>query len=396
MKITIKGKIWDVIRFVRHIKIRNKKFKKASSEKKDKPYINQLSEKLHPLFQDMVIDSIVERADGVKSFRIKRCDGKKPAYYRAGQYIVVESDVDGIAISRPYSISTSPGESKSSGFYEITIKSEQNGYLSKYSNHNWHTGKKIIVSEPMGHFNYEPIRDSKKLIFFAGGSGITPFRSIVPEVLSNNAEIGITLFYGFEDSNEYLFKEDFEKFENEYSKRFTLVPVPLKEDRNISQENGYINQEMIEKYVTNITESSWFICGPQPMKEALKQIAANIDLNPSRIRLESFTPDKSKADKDKLVKIKVHHNSITTIIESHTANTIVYSLERAGLNPPAYCRSGECGWCRSKLIAGEVEIPESVTGVRLADKKFNYIHPCSCYPKTDIEIEIPPNPLAKD
>ena len=85
----------------------------------------------------------------------------------------------------------------------------------------------------------------------------------------------------------------------------------------------------------------------------------------------------------------VHMGGTTRIIPASAGESLLVALERAGMNPPACCRSGICGFCRSLLISGEVFIPEDEDGRRLADKQFGYIHPCSSFPVSDLEIIIP-------
>ena len=50
---------------------------------------------------------------------------------------------------------------------------------------------------------------------------------------------------------------------------------------------------------------------------------------------------------------------------------------------------GQCGWCHSRLVSGEVFIPDEADGRREADKKFGWIHPCCTYPLSDIELDVP-------
>ena len=69
---------------------------------------------------------------------------------------------------------------------------------------------------------------------------------------------------------------------------------------------------------------------------------------------------------------------------------VLTAIERAGIAAPSRCRSGECGWCRSRLIGGEVFIPDSMDGRRLADAGAGYIHPCSSWALSDLELEIFP------
>ena len=78
--------------------------------------------------------------------------------------------------------------------------------------------------------------------------------------------------------------------------------------------------------------------------------------------------------------------------KSKTSDSLLRTMEGAGLNPPSDCRSGRCGRCRSQRIAGEVYIPESVDGRRQADKDFGYIHPCCSFPLSDVELDVPPMP----
>ena len=64
-------------------------------------------------------------------------------------------------------------------------------------------------------------------------------------------------------------------------------------------------------------------------------------------------------------------------------------LERAGIKAPSKCRSGECGWCRSRVTSGEVFIPEETDSRRWADKQCGEIHPCTSFALSDITIIVP-------
>ena len=65
------------------------------------------------------------------------------------------------------------------------------------------------------------------------------------------------------------------------------------------------------------------------------------------------------------------------------------ALERAGLTVPSRCRSGECGWCRTKVISGDFFAPAEHENRRYADKLSGYIHPCSTFPLSDMVLEVP-------
>ncbi|EHA1125402.1 class I ribonucleotide reductase maintenance protein YfaE [Vibrio navarrensis] len=69
-------------------------------------------------------------------------------------------------------------------------------------------------------------------------------------------------------------------------------------------------------------------------------------------------------------------------IESNRSNTILETMESAGLLPEYNCRDGHCGACRCKLDAGEVEY----VGFAMAYTQGNEILPCICKAKTDVVL----------
>ena len=80
------------------------------------------------------------------------------------------------------------------------------------------------------------------------------------------------------------------------------------------------------------------------------------------------------------------------VIDCKADTSLLRAMEAAGINAPSDCRSGRCGWCHSQLISGDVYIPASVDGRRLADKEFGYIHPCCSFPLSDVTIDVPVMP----
>lgn len=76
-------------------------------------------------------------------------------------------------------------------------------------------------------------------------------------------------------------------------------------------------------------------------------------------------------------------------IKASTNDTILQSFEKNGIAAPVRCRSGECGWCHSLLLKGNVYSPKKLEHRREADIDFHYIHLCCTFPLTDIAIDVP-------
>ena len=92
--------------------------------------------------------------------------------------------------------------------------------------------------------------------------------------------------------------------------------------------------------------------------------------------------------KNEQYKITVVSGIKEDVIDAYASEPIIVALERHGILIRSLCRSGECGACRAKVLEGEFFIPKDVDYRRLADKRFNYIHTCSCYPLSDMKIKI--------
>jgi ferredoxin len=124
---------------------------------------------------------------------------------------------------------------------------------------------------------------------------------------------------------------------------------------------------------------------------------AQLNLPRRRIRSEVYgsavhieqAPGYPREILGKTFNLKVHIGSITADLAAAAGESLLVAMERAGLAPPSSCRSGECGYCHSRLISGEVYINPDRDGRRAADLKYGWIHPCSSYPLTDLEISVP-------
>lgn len=160
-------------------------------------------------------------------------------------------------------------------------------------------------------------------------------------------------------------------------------------------EHGFVTAELIKKY-TPEGPYSVFLCGPQQMYRFVDKELEKLGLERKYIRHElfgEFHDPKQKADYPSgapdTVRIAVTVRGETRTVTGSANDSILQTLERSGIAVPSRCRSGECGWCHSRLISGKVYIPKALDGRRLADEKYGYIHPCCTFPLSDIAIEVP-------
>ncbi len=72
-------------------------------------------------------------------------------------------------------------------------------------------------------------------------------------------------------------------------------------------------------------------------------------------------------------------------LKGFSGESLLTSLERAGVRVNVCCRSGECSLCRVKLVSGTIFQPRGVLQ-RYVDEKYGYIHSCKSYPLSDVKI----------
>jgi len=299
--------------------------------------------------------------------------------------------------ARPYSISSSPLDALRNHFYEITVRKKDSGFFTGHIWENWRAGTRVETSGPEGFFFIDPIRDSREVLALAGGCGVTPFRSMMRDIMQTGADRRFTLLYGITNSKEALFREEFARMEKESAGRIAVRYVLSEPDPAWKEETGFLTAETIRRLSGGVEGKSVFICGPRAMYDFLDKELQNLSVPRRRIRREAFGESGDvTARKDFPAEAAGKSFTLTVRLgpEKHTlpaksSESLLAAMERAGIKAPSRCRSGECGFCRSLLIRGEVFIIPDSDGRRAADRDYGFIHPCASYPLGDVELKVP-------
>ena len=351
---------------------------------------NILASELHPAVQYAKVSKVVDY-NGAKSFTLVPNTEKNTqnlAYFHAGQYVSVSLDIDGAYVNKPYTICSNPKDALN-GSYTLTIKPTKPGYASKYILENWKEGTEVKLSGPLGEFYYESLRDAKNVIAIAGGSGITPFFSMASAIKDGIEDFNLTILYGSRTSDNILLKDELEAIASQSAGKVKVVHV-LSDEEKEGFEHGFVSAQLIKKYAPE-GEYSVFMCGPGALYAYEEQQMKALGLKKKFYRMELSGDSKIKSEKgEQIFNLTVVIRGEKTTIKTSSEEPLLWAMEKAGIKAPSHCRSGECGWCHSRLISGDVYVPEDKDGRRLADKKFGWIHPCASYALSDIELEIFP------
>ncbi len=395
VKVGLIGK-FDMLKFKNMAKVREQAIQAAPAKEINGDFqININAKKLHPDYQRLVIADIIDHADAkAKTFVFKREDGEPFPYFRAGQYISLKLPLEGSFVTRSYSLCSSPKDALS-GTAAITIRSNPGGFAADKLLETLKVGDVITASDPQGFFYYEDLRDAKTVIGLAGGSGITPFLSMAYALRDGVEDFNLVLLFGSRDEKNILFKKELDEIAAACPK-FKVIHV-LSDEEKEGYEHGFITADLIKKYAPENEEYSVYLCGPEAMYRFLKPEIAKLGLPERLFRRKMIDVTKEVWNcpgyptecKGKSFDITVKQGAAEYKIKAVAEEPVLVAIERAGIKAPSRCRSGECGWCRSKLVSGTVFIPEENELRRWADVKYGYIHPCSSFPTSDLVIEVP-------
>ena len=387
-------------KFFKLLSDRQARFKQGKSQMPHyEDHATALAKALHPKRQYLTVAEVKNLTDDCKSFTLVPDADRGTtalAYFGAGKYLTVFETIEGMPVTRAYSISSSPKDSLK-GKYVLTIKLVEGGLMSRYIFDTWEVGTKVEVSAPSGNFEYQSLRDAKKVICVAGGSGITPFVSMANAIADGDEDFEMTLLYGSRNYDNILFKNELDELVEKCDK-IKVVHVLSDSGTKVKKkdEKGFITAELIKKYAPEDENYSVFVCGSQRMYEFVDKEIEKLGIPKKFVRHEMFGEfhnPRTQADYPQgipeTVRITVTIQDKTYIIKGKSADSVMQIIEQNGLAVPARCRSGECGFCHSHLLAGKVYVPKHLEYRRLADYKFGCIHPCCSFPLTDLEINVP-------
>jgi len=206
--------------------------------------------------------------------------------FRPGQYLewtLSHEDPDNRGNRRYFTIASSPTEED----LRMGVKFYPESSSFKRALGNMKTGDSIIASQLSGEFVL-PSDKNKKLVFIAGGIGITPFRSMIKYLLDHEESRDIVLFYSNKKLNEVAYKDIFD----EGQKRLGIKTVYCLTDKNQKPalwcRLGRIDADLIRMEVPDYEDRLFYISGPHAMVDAFSETLTQMGVRKSNIIVDFF------------------------------------------------------------------------------------------------------------
>lgn len=225
-----------------------------------------------------------EVADGTMAFYLEKPEGFD---FIAGQYMTVTlikpPETDNEGDSRFLSIASAPNEK----YLMVTTRIRDTAFKRVLK--NLPVGSEIKIDGPEGSF-YLHKDASHPAVFLIGGIGITPVFSILKNAAYQKLPHQLFLFYSNKRPEDAAFLKELQNLEQE-NPNFKLIATMTEIDNSKmpwQRETGYINKEMIQKYVGNLNSPIYYMSGPPAMVKAMRELAEKIGASDDDIKFEEF------------------------------------------------------------------------------------------------------------
>ncbi|KIC07679.1 oxidoreductase [Leisingera sp. ANG-M1] len=268
-----------------------------------------------------------ETSEGVAAFRLEPLSGALPTF-QPGAHIDVHLP-NGMA--RQYSITNGPGEG---GHYTIAVKREPDSRGGSECLHNAvQTGDVLAISAPRNNFPLR--RDAVKVTLVAGGIGITPMLAMARALDAQG--IAFELHYFAQSKAHLSFPELLNELGDSVVTHLGLNPAETSAKLNeILADYGFARH--------------LYICGPGPMLEATRDVAAKQGWPDEAVHFEYFK-NTQEIDDSSTFEVALARSAMT--LQVPAGKTILEVLQENGIEAPSSCEQGACGTCLATVIEGE-------------------------------------------
>ncbi len=348
-RLVVKSFKEDLNGFLNLVPNRIKAINESSNEPLPSEYgVNKLASSLHPSALNLTVTNIYDFEGGAKVLTLVDSDNKKLPFFRAGQNINIKSG----SFSSPFSLMSAPG----SNCYEIAVFPDSEDIVSQYLI-GLTINSKIISSGPEGLFYYISLRDKNKITAFCDNYGAPALISMARSIAKGTDNYSLKIIY-FDKNGKHIFRDIIKE-----------LPVSVEYVSTLPEE-------------CCVSDKS-FISGTNEFCNLALQKFPN-----SRINVVNPPQYYGKANNE--YKCTVTYRDKKFVFTCKDNETLLSAFERNSVPSSAKCKTGECGYCRCKLIDGDVETVNihSVNSLREADKKYNFIHPCRSFAKSDLILAL--------
>ena len=290
--------------------------------------------------------------------------------FRAGQHVVLSTDIGGVRRSRCYSIVSS--EHGLARQLEFTAHAEPDGLVSTHLQ-GIRPGTVVGLSQALGPFTL-PDERPERVLLISGGSGITPVLSILRTLRDEGRAESVTFLHYARTAGSVAYRDELDE----------LAASGVRMLRSYTRgEGGELSGRFNPLHLAGVPADvpAW-VCGPATLVEAVREQWDR----PAELRTEHFTaptPVAPVIDLGEPTGEVVFAGSGRRAANSGAP--LLEQAEAAGLRPAFGCRMGICFTCTRRKTAGTVR---RIDNGALSTEPDSDIQLCVTVPVGDVTVEL--------
>lgn len=279
----------------------------------------------------LVVEQRIEAADGVVALVLADADGAELPEWRPGAHIDVYLTDE---LTRQYSLCGDPADRTR---WRIAVLREPDGRGgSAFVHDKLDAGSEVEVSAPSNNFE---LADAPEYLFIAGGIGITPILPMVHAAEAAGAHW--RLLYGGRRAASMAFRDEIDG----YGEHVTLRP---EDEHGLLDLDAALGEPRDDVLV--------YCCGPEPLLAAVERRCAAWPSGALRVeRFHAAERDDAPAGAFEVV---LDRSGQTVTIPA--GQSILETLEDAGVDVMSSCQEGVCGTCETAVLDGTPDHRDSL------------------------------------
>jgi glycine betaine catabolism B len=313
---------------------------------------------------------VVDQTPQVKTFRWVGCGGERFDYL-PGQFVLLDLVIEGQAVSRCYSVSSSPSRP-----YVLEFTVRRVGLVSNWLHEEVCEGFELTIMGISGSFVYEKSQD--KLLLLSAGSGITPMLSITRWISDMAHPVDLVFLHSARSYEDIIARSELMLFRTDRLQVWLTLTEP---GRDWTGLKGRVDREMLAS-VPDLLDRRVYVCGPEGFMTGVKQILMDLGLPSEQYHEESFGGGAVAEVRDEMATIEFVRSNQTVI--SKAGETLLEAGLRSGVKMNYGCKIGACGVCKLKLKSGMVDYVRSPLALQ---EGSGFVLPCVACARDTVVLE---------
>ncbi|WP_233198596.1 MULTISPECIES: ferredoxin reductase [Luteimonas] len=261
-----------------------------------------------------------------------------------GQHVNLGADIDGIRVTRSYSLDAPVG---ADGRFTVTIKAVDGGRMSRHLLDRARVGDVLDIGAGFGEL-LVPAQATEARLFLAGGSGITPLMALVRQLAAQGVPAPVTLLYWARTRAEFCFADELRQLASRHANLVVRFVLTGDEPVAADEAAGRIDTALLDALVPDLAGRHVYACGPGGFISNVEAVVAD---RAPLLRTEAFTPPpRPPADDTGTVSVTLARSGRALQLPRGVA--LLPALEAEGVKPRYGCRMGICNTCACGKAGG--------------------------------------------